>query len=112
MLPEGPQKELVSAVTKLLHEEKLFDAARLVAGCVRQAGQKIPDPTTKSQAYEILNILLHYCLNNHGMEDAAQMLWGPTQFDGRPRGTQRVWKSFDDHNFILLMGAGKQSKSF
>jgi hypothetical protein len=108
----SPQKKLVEEVSLLLHAEKPYEAARLVAEWVRQAGQKVPDPTTKSKAYEILNLLLHYCLNNNGMEDAARMLWGPTQFDPRPDSTHRVWKAFDEYNFILLMGAGSMSKSF
>lgn len=109
---DSPQKLLVERVSGLLHSAKPFDAARLVADWVNSTGQKVDYPTNKPQAYELLNILLHWCLNNNGMEDAAQMLWGPTQFDGRPQGTQRVWKAFDTQNFILLMGAGKQSKSF
>jgi len=112
MLPDGPQKKLVVEVSELLHGGKPFEAAKLVAAWVRGAGQKVSDPTTKSQAYELLNLLLHYCLNNGGLEDAARMLWLPSQFDPRPEGTRRVWKAFDDYNFILLMGAGKQSKSF
>lgn len=112
MLPEGPQKQLVNDVSALLHEDKPFDAAKLVAEWVRSTGAKVPDPTKKADAYTLLNILLHYCLNNDGFEDAAMMLWGPTQFDPRPRGTKRVWSAFDTQNFILLMGAGKQSKSF
>jgi hypothetical protein len=112
MLPEGPQKQLVNEVSTLLHEDKPFEAAKLVAEWVRSTGAKVPDPTKKSEAYTLLNILLHFCLNNDGFEDAAQMLWGSTQFDPRPKGTQRVWDAFDTQNFILLMGAGKQSKSF
>jgi len=108
----SPQKKLVEEVGDLLHSEKPFEAAKLVASWVRSTGQKVSDPTTKAQAYELLNLLLHWCLNNGGMEDAARMLWGPIQFDGRPKGTNRVWHSFDTQNFILLMGAGKQSKSF
>jgi hypothetical protein len=108
----SPQKQLVQSVSILLHEDKPFDAAKLVAAWVRSSGQKAADPTTKSQAYELLNLLLHWALNNGGMEDAAMMLWGPTQFDPRPNGTNRVWNAFDTQNFILLMGAGKQSKSF
>lgn len=111
--PESPQKALVEEVSKLLREEKHFHAAQLVADWVkRTSGAKVPAPRKDDEAYSLLNILLHWLLNHDGMEEAAQMLWGPTQFDPRPQGTQRVWKAFDNHNFVLLMGAGKQSKSF
>src|SRR3990172_4154702 len=108
-----PQKKLVDEVSLLLHAGKPFDAARLVAAWVEQiSGKKVKSPVEKVEAYELLNILLHWCLNNGGMEEAAQMLWGPNLFDPRPEGTRRVWAAFDAYNFILLMGAGKQSKSF
>jgi hypothetical protein len=107
------QRELVNNVSTLLHEEKLFEAARLVADWVGEcAGKRVKQPSDKAEAYQLLNILLHWLLDNNGMEEAAQMLWGPTQFDPRPNSTQRVWKAFDDHNFILLMGAASMSKSF
>lgn len=107
------QLPLVNEVSKLLHEEKLFEAARLVADWVGEcAGKRVKQPTDKAEAYTLLNVLLHWLLDNGGMEEAAQMLWGPTQFDPRPNSTQRVWKAFDAQNFILLMGAASMSKSF
>lgn len=114
MLPaDSPQKKLVNEVSALLHTEKPFDAARLVAEWVEKtSGAKVKSPVTKEDAYSLLNILLHWCLNNKGMEEAAQMLWQPAEFNPEPEGTKRVWRAFDTQNFILLMGAGKQSKSF
>lgn len=125
MLPRGSEQQLlVERVSALLAQENLFDAAAEVGAWVSKvaadnaAANNLPAPpamkrpTKKEDAYSLLSILLHWCLNNGGTEDAAQLLWGETQFDPRPRGTQRVWKAFDTQNFILLMGAGKQSKSF
>lgn len=113
-LPVGcEQIKLVNDVSALLHSEKLFEAARLVADWVGEcAGKRIKTPADKKEAYTLLNILLHWLLDNGGMEEAAQMLWGPTQFDPRPNSTKRVWDAFDKQDFILLMGAGSMSKSF
>jgi len=109
MLPDNsPQKILAAKVTRLLTDERLFDAAKLVRDF---SGLSTP-VETKEQAYSLLGVLLHWLLNNDGLEEAAMMLWGPTQFDPRPESTQRVWKSFETHNNILLMGAGSMSKSF
>jgi hypothetical protein len=107
------QKVLVNQVSGLLHSEKLFEAARLVADWVGEcAGKRVKPPETKAEAYTLLNILLHWLLDNGAPEEAAQMLWGPTLFDPRPNSTKRVWKAFDEQNFILLMGAGSMSKSY
>lgn len=40
------------------------------------------------------------------------MLWSKNQFTPLPKATQDVWKAFDEENFLLLMGAASQSKSF
>lgn len=114
MLPaDSLQKDLVNQVSILVHDDKLFEAARLVADWVGEcAGKRVKQPTDKAGAYALLNVLLHWLLDNGGMEEAAQLLWGPTQFDPRPNSTRRVWKAFEEQNFILLMGAGSMSKSF
>lgn len=114
MLPaDSPVKPLVDAVSAHLRKEEIYEAAQLVATWVQQTtGKKISKPTKKEDAYALLNILLHWCLNSGATEEAAQMLWGPTQFDPRPESTQRVWNAFDTQNFILLMGAASMSKSF
>lgn len=113
-----PQKLLTEQVTELLTAEKPFDAARLVGKFLNDsrvaAGEKPMDVPcdTKPQAYTLLGILLQWLLDNDGFEEAALLLWGPTQFDPRPDSTRRVWRAFENHNNILLMGAGSMSKSF
>ncbi len=102
------KKELIDAVSALLHAGKTLDAARLV---ITAAGRK-SIIQTKSEANSVLTTLLHFCLNNGGMEEAAQILWGPTLFTPKPESTQRVWRAFDTDNFILLMGAASMSKSY
>lgn len=103
-----PQKLLAEQVTRLLAEDRVIDAAKLV----RDFSSLKTRVETKEQAFTLLGILLHWLLNNEGLEEAALMLWGTTQFDPRPDSTQRVWRAFEDHNNILLMGAGSMSKSF
>ena len=114
MLPaDSPQKKLVDEVSERLHSDRMFEAAALVAEWVsEQTGKRIKVPETKPKAYELLSLLLHWTLNNGGREEAAQLLWGRTQFDPRPDSTRRVWEALDTQNFILLMGAGSMSKSF
>ncbi len=113
MLPDNsPQKKLVNQVSLKLHSGEYLGAAGLVADYFSKAsGQTLP-VRNKGEADEALTLLLQWCLNNNGYEEAAQMLWGPTLFDPRPDSTQRVWRAFENNNFILLMGAGSMSKSY
>lgn len=46
------------------------------------------------------------------MEEAAAMLWTPTQFNSGPQFTKDIWKLFDEATMGLIMGAGSVSKSF
>ncbi len=101
-------KKLVDEVSSLLHAEKTLDAAKLVVASTGRT-DKIQ---SKTEAFSVLTSLLHLCLNNDGMEEAAQLLWGPTLFTPKPESTQRVWRAFDTDNFILLMGAASMSKSY
>lgn len=102
------KRKLIDEVSSLLHTDRAIDAALLV---VSHAG-RTDRIETKAQAFAALTTLLHYCLNNGGMEEAAQLLWGPTLFTPRPESTQRVWRAFEEDNFILLMGAASMSKSY
>ena len=103
-----PIKALVNEVSTFLHNDGLFEAADLVA---KWSGITFTG-TQKEKAYEIINILLHWLLSNDGHAEAAQMLWGPSQFTVEPESAKRVWRAFDEHNFILLQGAASMSKSF
>jgi len=103
-----PQKQLADKVIDLMGQDKPFDAARAILAF---SGQK-QEVDTKDKVLLLLNSFLHWLLNNKGREEAALMLWGPTQFDPRPESTQRIWKALDEDTTILLMGAGSMSKSF
>ena len=106
--PNAPQKRLAEIVSNLLAQDDVFGAAK----AVRKFSGLPTDISDKSDALLTLNQFLHWLLNNNGQEEAALMLWGTTQFDPRPESTQRVWRAFEKHNNILLMGAGSMSKSF
>lgn len=101
-------KALIGKVAELLHKEQVIDAAKLM---VKNAGRKDP-VNNKTEAFAVLTPLLHYCLNNDGMVEAAQLLWSPTLFTPEPESTKRVWRAFDTDDFILLMGAASMSKSY
>lgn len=114
MLPENsPQKKLVDVVSRQLHSGSYFEGAKSVAEWFAETTKgAVPPTNTKAQADELLGILLHWLLDNDGYEEAAQLLWGPMQFDPRPESTRRVWAAFESSNFTLLMGAGSMSKSY
>lgn len=109
MLPEGsPHRRLTQTVSEFLAHDNPMDAAREVS-----AFSGVPfNGTRREDAYAVLTTLLHWLLGNDGFEEAALILWGPTQFDPRPESTRRVWKALETKNNILLMGAGSMSKSF
>lgn len=110
----SPQKKLAAEVAELLHSDKYFDAARLVRDWVAEINPAVRNSPvdTKTQATTFLHLLLHWLLNNNGHEEAAQMLWSPTQFTPEPKAAKDVWEAVDNERFVLLMGAASQSKSF
>lgn len=107
--PQSPQKKLAVHVAELLHSDRYYDAARLVRDW---AGVSEAPCNTKSEATVFLHLFLHWLLDNNGQEEAAQLLWSPTQFTPDPKATKDVWDAFETEDFILLMGAASQSKSY
>lgn len=113
MLAEGShQKLLVDRVSAKLHADDYFGAAREYAAYVKKLTGTAPPVEKKEDATMLLSTLLHWCLENNGYEEAAQLLWSPTLFDSRPESSRRVWKAFEESNLFLLMGAGSMSKSY
>lgn len=106
------QKLLVNRVSERLHADDYFGAAKLYASYVQEATKISPPVETKEQATMLLTTLLHWCLENNGYEEAAQLLWGPTLFSPYSEATQRIWKAFEESDLFLLMGAGSMSKSY
>lgn len=110
--PNSPQKLLVTEVAKRLHGADYSGGAKLVAEFFKKVTGNVFPLRQKSDEDAVLTLLLQWCLDNDGYEEAAELLWGQTLFDVRPESTKRVWKGFEEHNFLLLMGAGSMSKSY
>lgn len=113
MLPaDSPVKSLVTEVAALLHSDRYIDGAVKAARWLSSNSGVAIHVENKKDADEILTLLLHWLLENDGYEEAADLLWGETLFSSKPESAQRVWKAFEQHNFILLMGAASMSKSY
>jgi hypothetical protein len=107
---EGDKAKLAAAVSALVHEKKFRVAAQLVSDACK-LDQKIASERQQDWL-PTLQLYLHWLLNNNGMEEAAQLLWTPTQFSPLPQSTRDVWKLFDRAAMGLVMGAASMSKSY
>ena len=111
--PNHPVSKLVKAVAVELHGDRYFEGAKLVAKWLSEVTKcSVPRIDSKKEADAVLTTMLQWLLSNNGYEEAAELLWGRSLFDPRPESARRVWRSFENHNFILLMGAGSMSKSY
>lgn len=112
--PDSPVKKLVSEVAALLHSDQYFPAASRVAQWAQETLKVAIPPVgdSKAKATEVLTLLLHWLLENDGYEEAAELLWGESLFSPKPESAQRVWRAFEESNWILLMGAASMSKSY
>lgn len=106
----GDQAKLAREVAGLVHEHKMRAAAQLVSDeCgleVKVASDRVKDYAPPLQTY------LHWLLNNHAKEEAAQLLWTPNQFDPRPKFTRDAWKLVEETSTGFLMGGASCSKSY
>jgi len=109
MLPENLQP-FAKGVASAVHKGRLRDAAAMVSDFCG-LGLKI-DSDNPAKTFPPLQHYLHYLLNNNAMEEAAQLLWTPTQFTPAPQYTKDVWNLFDTSSMGLIMGASSCSKSF
>ena len=107
----APEKQFSAEVSKLLHAEKIPEAARWVAEVckIKFSEKQSQDP---AKATPLLQSYLHNLLEADGLVEAAQMLWSPTQFNPNPQSARDVWKLFDESSTGLIMGGAKLSKSF
>src|SRR6185295_18708034 len=104
---------LVSTVAKLLHSDQYIEAGQKVADWVASQSDSAPSIIDDRQkATEVLTLLLHWLLDENGYEEAAELLWGDELFSPKPESAQRVWRAFEQANFILLMGGASMSKSY
>lgn len=100
--------QLIEQVSKHLHAQELFEAARLVLEWSKQRAK----PKTEAEALEPVNALVWGVLREGDYESAAQLLWSPTIFTCRPRCTQMVWRGVQEHAMVLLQGSSSTSKTY
>jgi len=113
MLPAGSTVvALVTKVAACLHSDRYIEGGQLVASWLGETTDAKVVVETREQATEVLTLLLHWLLENDGYEEASELLWGENLFTYKPESAQRVWKAFEQSNFILLMGAASMSKSY
>ncbi len=110
MLSSEVHRRLAAQVSKLVHADQKWEAAKLLVEFL-----KIPlslKDNVPAKYMPVLQNWLHYLLNNGAPEEAAQMLWTPNQFTPEPQYTKDLWKMYGEANLGLIMGAGSCSKSF
>lgn len=100
-------EELVNIVADHLHASQEIEAARAVARF-----SNLPEKTADENPFELINGILHWCLNNDHYDWAAKLCWGDTIFTTEPRCTQMVWNGLQSSASLLLLGASSMSKSY
>lgn len=110
MLPLGPHRDLARSVASCMHSERKLEAAkRIVDFC----GMKVKlNDDNPAKYLPIIQTYLHTLLEDGAPEEAAQILWSPTQFTPWPQYTRDLWNLFDTSSMGLIMGAGSCSKSY
>jgi hypothetical protein len=69
-------------------------------------------PADPNEALAYLTAFLHALLSADRYVDAALFLWGERTFDPKPKSVNRIWKAMDDHDKLLCLGGGAQSKTY
>lgn len=110
MLIDPDQIGLAREISRLVHDHQFRKAAQTVADATNM-GIKIATDRPKDYLPP-LQVYLHWLLNNDGIEQAAQLLWTPTQFTPDPQFTKDVWNLFDRSSMGLIMGGASVTKSF
>jgi hypothetical protein len=110
MLPEGRAKIFAAEVAALVHADKKKEAALRIADFAKISLKLEGEDPSKTEP--VLISWLHYLLDNKAPEEAAQLLWSPTQFNPAPSCTRDVWKLYEETSMGLIMGGGSVSKSF
>lgn len=110
MLIDPIEKKLSQSVTRFVHAENYSDAAKLINECCELDLRS--DFTNPAKSIPVIQHYLHYLMNNGGMEEAAQLLWTPTQFTPDPQSVKDIWKLFDESGTGLIMGAASMGKSY
>lgn len=111
MLNPGPAKNLALSVAALVHKDQHIDAAKAIFETLQQKwtlGRNVK----REDVYSILNLYVHDLLENGAPEEAAAILWTPTQFTSEPASVKSVWRLYDETDMGLIMGAAKMGKSY
>jgi hypothetical protein len=108
MLIDTQERDLAKAVAESLHADQFIDAANQISDYCK-LNLKIDKDST---AITVLQHYLHQLMTSGGMEEAAQLLWTPTQFNPEPKFTRELWKLFEETNMGLIMGSASAGKSF
>ncbi len=106
--PQMSRAELVEIVSYHLQRDEPVQAAKQIL----IFSGKVPDVTDLTQAYTLLNYLLHWCLNNDAYVWAAKLCWGDNLFNPNPRSTNLIWNAINGNYATMLMGAASMSKSY
>jgi hypothetical protein len=110
MLVDPTQRDIAARVAAMVHKEQRREAAKFIVEVCR-----LPVKITDDDPRHVMPVLqhyLHYLLNSGGMEEAAQLLWTPTQFSPSPKSVKDIWGMFDESSNGLIMGAASMSKSY
>ena len=67
---------------------------------------------SENKAVPVLQHYLHHLLSTDGVEEAAGLLWSPTQFSSEPQFTKDLWDLFKHSAQGLIMGGASCTKSY
>jgi len=105
-------RQLANLISPLMHSERQPEAAMIVADCFGLKNLRITKNSFAGKYQPVLQNFLHLLMENHGMPEAASLLWPRNLFTHDPKSVQAVWELFDTSSRGLIMGAAKMGKSF
>jgi hypothetical protein len=105
--PDHRFTPMVAEVTRLLHAEERREATECFLDFCKV---KVKLDNSPKALNPHLTSLLRWLCDNDGLEEAAGLLWKPTQFSLKPESARKVWDLFTEASFYMLMGAGSMGK--
>jgi hypothetical protein len=107
---EGSQRILADVVVSDIHSGKKFEAAEHINDfCELSFKLKREDENKWSP---LLHHWLHWLLNNGHPDEAARILWTPTQFTSEPESVKQIWEFFEQTSMGLIMSGASLGKSY
>lgn len=107
---DGPRLAMVQNVSRLLHSQKMREAAELFSDFAG-LGIKIENDDPKICSVPLLH-LLHFLLDSGNPELAAGLLWNEKQFTTKPESVRSLWRLFDTSSMGLVPSAASMGKSY